>query len=277
MARLTAKERAKLPDSAFAYVDARGRRLLPINDEAHVRNALSRFEQVRFDDDAARERARRRLLNAAKKFGIVPVGFVTGQLESERALGARRGPAALPTGVVTFLMTDIEGSTALLGHLGDGYGDVLDRVRAVQRRSIAGRGGREIDVRGDEVFAVFEDAGAAVEAAVEIQRALAAEAWPDERPVRVRAGLHSGRPTLTETGYIGLAVHTAARVCTAAHGSQVVLTEATLAAVERAAPSGVRFRALGEHRLHGLSGPHALFQVEADGLDTDFPPLRGAD
>ena len=275
MARLTAKERAKLPDSAFAYIDARGRRRLPINDVARVRAALARFEQVHFEDDAARERARKRLLNAAKKFGIVPVGFVTGQLESERALGARRGPAALPTGVVTFLMTDIEGSTTLLRRLGDGYGDVLDRVRAIQRRSIARRGGREIDVRADELFAVFEDASAAVEAAVEIQRSLAAEVWPDENRVRVRAGIHSGRPTLTQTGYIGLAVHTAARVCTVAHGSQVVVTEEARSAVERSGPAGLRLRPLGEHHLRGLADPKALFQVEADGLLAEFPPLRG--
>src|SRR2546423_6723869 len=83
MAKLSSSERAKLPDSAFAYIDSSGRRRLPINDQAHVRNALARFERVRFEDDAARERARKRLLNAAKKYGIVPVGFITGQLRSE--------------------------------------------------------------------------------------------------------------------------------------------------------------------------------------------------
>ncbi|HEY5861273.1 MAG TPA: DUF6582 domain-containing protein, partial [Actinomycetota bacterium] len=113
MARLSAKERAGLPDRAFAYIDARGNRRLPINDEAHVRAALGRFERVRFDDDAERERARKRLLNAAKKYGIVPVGFITGQLRSERTA---RTPdfSTFPTGAVTFLLTDIEGSTALL-------------------------------------------------------------------------------------------------------------------------------------------------------------------
>src|SRR5213080_1783546 len=93
MARLSASERASLPDSAFAYVDSRGQRRLPIHDQAHVRNALARFERVRFEDDAARERARKRLLNAAKKYGIVPVGFITGQLRSERTQAAADGAA----------------------------------------------------------------------------------------------------------------------------------------------------------------------------------------
>ena len=106
MARLTDRERAKLPDRAFAYVDSSGKRRLPIHDEAHVRNALARFSQVRFETDKDRDAARHRLLEAAKKHGIMPVGFVTSQLRAQRS-----GPR-LPTGAVTFLLTDIEGSTA---------------------------------------------------------------------------------------------------------------------------------------------------------------------
>src|SRR5215207_8078179 len=101
MPPLGAKERAQLPDSAFAYIDGRGRRRLPINDAAHVRNALARFNQVAFEDEAARDRARTRLLRAAKRFGIVPVGFIAGQLESERELGRRAEPRHLPSGFVT--------------------------------------------------------------------------------------------------------------------------------------------------------------------------------
>ena len=132
MARLSTRERAKLPDKAFAYIDGDGHRRLPIHDEAHVRDALGRFERVRFEDDAARERARRRLLNAAKRYGIVPVGFITGQLRSERNA---RGPdfSTFPTGTVTFLMTDIEGSTLLLRELGEDYAAVLKDVRAIIR------------------------------------------------------------------------------------------------------------------------------------------------
>src|SRR5437879_11843139 len=107
MALLDAKARAQLPDGAFAYVDSRGRRRLPINDEAHVRNALARFNQVDFENDPARERARKRLLNAAKKYGIVPSGFITGQLHSARAQATHAAP--LPNGSVTLLMTDLEG------------------------------------------------------------------------------------------------------------------------------------------------------------------------
>jgi class 3 adenylate cyclase len=256
VARLTAKERAKLPDSAFADAE---RRRLPINDEAHVRNALSRFEQVRFEDDAARERARRRLLNAAKKYGIVPVGFITGQIERAQTPAA----AALPEGFITLLMTDIEGSTQLLRRLGDRYPRVLDEVRAIQRQSVERRGGREIDARGDEYFAVFEHAATAVDAAVAVHRALAAHAWPDGVAVRVRAGLHSGRPTLTETGYVGLPVHTVARVCAFGEGGQIVVSDEARAAVERSSRDGVRFRGLGQHPLRGLPEPVALFEVEA--------------
>src|SRR3954468_1142196 len=112
VARLDSSKRAMLPDSAFAYVDSRGRRRLPINDAGHVRNALARFDQVDFEDERARERARERLLKAAKKFRIVPVGFIAGQLRSERELGRVQGrvPVQLPSGFVTMLMTDIEGS-----------------------------------------------------------------------------------------------------------------------------------------------------------------------
>jgi class 3 adenylate cyclase len=384
MARLRASTRAQLPVSAFAYVDARGRRRLPIHDEAHVRNALARFNQVAFEDDAARERARTRLLNAAKRYGIVPVGFITGQLESERrdaaagrlvielgragapgeleqrlrrvlrdptltvlhwsdasgsyvdgaghatALPPDGGPrsvtflerngrpmtalvhdptvledprlaetvleavrfvvekervhgqipatstdaAALPTGFVTLLMTDIEGSTALLHRLGDRYGEVLTAVRSMIRASVSRAGGREIDARADEYFAVFERAAAAVEAAAAIQRALGTSRWPEGVEVRVRAGIHSGRPTLTDAGYIGLAVHATARVCSAAHGGQVVASGEARVAADETKPAGVRFRSLGRHRLPGLPEPVALFQVQAEGLRGRFPRPR---
>jgi class 3 adenylate cyclase len=134
--------------------------------------------------------------------------------------------------------------------------------------------GREIDARADEFFAVFERPAAALEAAVAIQRALGAHAWPDGLDVRVRAGIHSGRPTLTDVGYIGLAVHTTARLCSAAHGAQIVVSAATRAAVRESAPAGLRFRSLGRHRLAGLPEPETLFQVQAPGLRVSFPPPR---
>ena len=384
MSRLVSSKRAKLPASAFAYIDSCGRRRLPIHDEAHVRNALARFSQVGFEDDAARERTRTRLLNAAKKYRIVPVGFITGQLQSERsnatagrlvielgragapgeleqrlrsvlrdptltvlhwsdasgayldgtgkpvplpAEGEQRGvtflerqgrpmtalvhdptvlndpgiaetvlaavrfvvekellhgqiqatstdAAALPTGFVTLLMTDIESSTGLLRRLGDRYGALLNDVRGILRAAVLQASGREIDARADEYFAVFEQAAAAIEAAVAIQRALGKRAWPDGLDVRVRVGIHSGRPTLTDIGYIGLAVHTTARVCSAAHGGQIVVSTNTRAAVRTSLPGGIRFRGLGRHRLPGLPDAEALFQVHAKGLRSAFPKPR---
>src|SRR5207247_690681 len=279
------------------------RRRLPVHDKSHVRNALARFNQVAFENDAARERARNRLLNAAKKYRIVPVGFITGLLQSERRaatagrlvieLGRNPAPgelekrlrivlrdptlavlhwsdasgayldgtgkpvalpterdqrgvtylerqgrpmtalvhdptiltdpdlaetvldavrfvvekdrlhgqiqatstaaAALPTGFVTLLMTDIEASTALLRRLGDRYGALLTDVRGILRTALLRAGGREIDARADEFFAVFERAAAAIEAAVAIQRELGNRAWGDGPEVQVRVGIHRGR------------------------------------------------------------------------------------
>ena len=123
MAPLDQKTRNRLPDTAFAYIDSHGRRRLPVNDEAHVRNALARFNQIVFEDEAARSRALTRLLRAAKKYGIVPVGFMTGQLRNQASV------AQLPSGVVTFLLTDIEDSTGLLEQLGARYTGLLAEVR----------------------------------------------------------------------------------------------------------------------------------------------------
>jgi class 3 adenylate cyclase len=287
MPKLNASQRAQLPDSAFAYIDSRGRRRLPIHDEGHVRNALARFEQVAFEDEAARERARTRLLNAARKYGIVPVGFITGQLRSERQhavtgkyashreVEARSSDVAtLPTGFVTFLLTDIERSTTILQELGDGYAAVLKGVRDIVRQSVVTKGGQEVDARADEFFAVFPRAAGAIEAALALQLALSERNWPHDVTVRVRAGVHSGRPTLTDTGYVGLPVHTAARVCSAGHGGQVVVSGETETALGREALPGVALRSLGWHQLAGLSRPEQLFQLEAEGLLRDFPPLR---
>ena len=273
MATLSARERASLPDRAFAHIDSSGNRRLPIHDESHVRNALARFERVKFENDAARERARRRLLQAAKRYGIVPVGFMDGQLRSER--NARTPDfSTFPTGAVTFLMTDIEGSTILLRRLEDRYTGLLRDVRAVIRNAARRFGGRLVDAHGDESLTVFERTAASVEAAVDIQRAMRARAWPDDLDVRVRADIHSGRPTLTETGYVGLSVHTVSRVCFVGHGGQILISGRSKAAVERSLPIGVRVRSLGRHRLAGLPQPQPLYQVEAKGLLTRFPALR---
>src|SRR5262245_31158784 len=384
MSQLNAKKRARLPDRAFAYVDGRGRRRLPINDESHVKNALARFNQVIFEDEAARDLARRKLLSAAKKYGIVPIGFITGQLqtqaseatagrlvielgrvetpveferklrvalrdptlvvlqwseaasgyldgrgrvaplpaeggervvtllerqgrpmtalvhdravlanpdlvktvtaavqlavENERLRGQVEARASevrtLPTGSVTFLLTDIEASTGLLQRLGDRYAALLADVRGIIRVTVDRGGGREVDSRADEFFGVFERAAPALEVALAVERAVRERAWPDDVAVRLRIGLHSGRPTLTDAGYVGLAVHTVARICSAGHGGQIVISAATRDALRRARPAGVRFRSLGSHRLRGLREPLPLYQVEAAGMITRFPPPR---
>ena len=275
MPRLGPTERASLPDRAFAYIDASGRRRLPIHDAAHVRNALARFDQVAFEDDEARDAARLRLLRAAKRFKIVPVGFIAGQLESERALGARaEGQAALPAGFVTMLMTDIEGSTELVRRLGDGYGALIDEVWGLLRHAVTERGGHGVEARADEFFAVFEAPAGALEAAVAMQRELLARTWDDDLVVKVRIGVHSGYPTSTDTNYIGLDVHVTARICAVGHGGQVVVSANTREAVRGAVPSGVRFRALGSHRLRGIPEAVPLYQVLAKGLPGRFPPLR---
>jgi class 3 adenylate cyclase len=274
VARLESTDRAKLPASAFAYVDAQGRRRLPIHDAAHVRNALARFNQVKFDDEQAREQARTKLLRAAKRFGIVPVGFITGEFESERQRGRRGDPRHLPSGFVTMLLTDVEGSTALLHRLGDGYGALLDGVRTILEGAAVDRGGHVVETRADEFFAAFERPSDALDAAVAMQRTLREQRWVDEVEVRVRVGIHSGYPKRAAPNYIGMAVHTASRVCGVAHGGQIVVSGDTKTAVHGSVPAGVRFRSLGQFRLRGLPEAVALYQLAAKGLITRFPPPR---
>jgi class 3 adenylate cyclase len=278
MAKLSDAQRAKLPKSAFAYIDSRGRRRLPIYDEAHIRSALGRFNQVHFESDAAREQARTRLLRAAKRIGVLPVGFIEAQLRTERRRGqedthARRA-ANLPRGAVTFLMTDIEGSTTLLADLGDRYGALLADVRRLIRAQVRRAGGHEVEVHADDFLAVFARTPASLDAALAIQRRMRDKSWPDDREVRVRIGIHRGHPTLTETGYIGLSVHAVARVCQAAHGGQILASRSAREATIVALAEGISFRDLGEHKLRGFPRPDVLYQAEAPDLPTEFPPLR---
>jgi len=275
MARLDPAVRAELPDRAFAYIDSAGRRRLPLHDPAHVRNALARFGQVHFEDDEARERARMRLLTAAKRFRIVPVGFIAGQLRSERASPARVDPSGkLPSGFVTMLMTDIEGSTALVHRLGERYRELIDDVWGLLRRAVADAGGHEVEARADEFFGCFEDARGAVDAAVAMQRDLGSRLWPESLDVRVRIGIHSGYPTSTATNYIGVDVHTTARICGVGHGGQIVASANAREGAQIPASDGVRFRRLGSYRLRGIPDEVVLYQITASGLRTRFPPLR---
>ena len=183
----------------------------------------------------------------------------------------------LPTGTVTFLFTDIEGSTGLLQALGDRYGTILDEHAAILRRAVADHGGVEVSTHGDAFFVVFTSPPAAVRAAVAAQRALAAHDWSPAPPVRVRMGVHTGEGTLGGDDYVGLDVHRAARIADAAHGGQVIVSDATRGLVQHALPDGVSLRDLGVHRLRGLADPEALHELAVEGLRADFPPPRTLD
>src|SRR3990170_1416494 len=172
---------------------------------------------------------------------------------------------ALPTGVVTFLFTDVEGSTRLLRELGDAYADALHDHRRILRAAFTAHEGVEVDTQGDAFFVAYGRASDAVSAAVDGQRALA------DGPITVRMGLHTGEPRLTDEGYVGLDVHKGARIATVGHGGQVLRSQATHALVD----TGVRD--LGPHRLKDLTTPERIFQLEIDGLSSEFPPLKTLD
>jgi predicted ATPase/class 3 adenylate cyclase len=172
------------------------------------------------------------------------------------------------------LFTDIEGSTALLSRLGDRYGEALSAHRVLLRAAIRAWGGREMGTEGDSFFVVFESAGEAVGGALAAQRALAGHDWPGGLAVRVRMGLHSGEPARHEGSYVGMDVHRAARIAAAAHGGQVVLSEAARVLAEPRLPAGMSVWDLGFHRLKDISAPERLYQLAGPGLQEQFPPLK---
>ena len=181
----------------------------------------------------------------------------------------------LPTGTVTLLFSDIEGSTALLGRLGERYGEALSAQRVLMRAAISASRGREMGTEGDSFFVVFESAGDAVRCCLAAQRALAGHDWPGGVAVRVRMGLHSGEPAVQEDDYVGMDVHRAARIAAAAHGGQVVLSEATrLLAESQLLAAEVPVRDLGWHRLKDIEAPERIYQLVAPGLPDQFPPLK---
>jgi len=182
--------------------------------------------------------------------------------------------AELPVGTVTLLFTDIEGSTRLLQQLGDRYTDVLAQHDRLLRAAVDAHGGRVVDTQGDAFFVAFGRAADAVTAAAAAQRALAAHRWPDDAEPRVRMGLHTGEPTSSGGGYVGLDVHRGARICAAGHGGQVLLSDAVRALAGRALPEGVGLRDLGEHRLKDLQQPERIFQLVIPDLRSEFPAIR---
>ena len=185
--------------------------------------------------------------------------------------------AQLPTGTVTYLFTDIEGSTRLVHRLGDRFDQLLAVHNELIRAAIATSGGTEVSTEGDAFFAVFPTAPLAVAAAVDAQRALATEAWPEDAQIRVRMGLHTGEGRLGGDNYAGVDVHRAARIAGAGHGGQVLLSEATRALVANGLPAAVGIRDLGSHTLKDLPDPERIWQLEIEGLPADFPMIRTLD
>jgi class 3 adenylate cyclase len=179
--------------------------------------------------------------------------------------------SGLPSGTVTFVFSDIEGSTTLLKALGDRYGDVLAAHRRLMRECFTSRGGVEIDTQGDAFFFAFPRARDAVSSAVEAQRLHASYAWPDGRQVRVRMGLHTGEPAVGSEGYLGIDVVRAARLCTVGRGGQVILSETTRALVGSALPEGVSVHTLGERTLKDIDEPERLFELDIEGGPTPAP------
>jgi predicted ATPase/class 3 adenylate cyclase len=187
----------------------------------------------------------------------------------------KQGRTDLPSGTVTFVFTDIEGSTRLLDRLGARYPGILEEHQRILREAFESRAGVEVSTEGDSFFVVFRSAPEAVSAAVQAQRGLSEHSWPEDAAVRVRIGVHTGEGTLGADNYVGTDLHRAARIAATGHGGQVVVSEPTRALVGHA--EGLSFRDLGEHRLKDLPHLERLYQVVADGLAQEFPPLRSMD
>ena len=186
--------------------------------------------------------------------------------------------ASLPTGTVTFLFTDLEGSTTLLQRLGDRrYAEVLEEHRRLLRAAFKEGNGQEVDRQGDSFLVVFSRAREAVGAAVMAQRSLTKYPWPEGAALRVRMGLHTGEPLGGTSDYIGLDLHRAARICSAGHGGQILVSQAVGILAVPDLPPGVSLRDLGTHRLKDLRDPEHLFQVVHPDLDADFPSLKSLD
>src|SRR5215218_8112788 len=182
----------------------------------------------------------------------------------------------LPIGTVTFLFTDIEGSTQLLKQLRDRYGEALEDHQRIMREAFAEHGGHEIDTQGDSFFVAFRRAKDAVSASIASQRRLAKHAWPEGAELRVRMGIHTGEPAVGGERYVGLGVHRAARICAAGHGGQVLASQTARELLRDDPIPDVSLSDLGEHRLKDLDEPERLYQLVGPGLQEHFAPLKTA-
>jgi class 3 adenylate cyclase len=181
--------------------------------------------------------------------------------------------SSLPSGTVTFLFTDIEGSTELLRKLGDAYGSLLGEERRILRETLGAAGGSEIDTQGDAFFFSFARARDAVAGAVGAQRALGEHEWPHDVEVKVRMGLHTGEPAVGDEGYVGLDVVRAARICSAGHGGQILISETTRALLGSDLPDGVTLLDLGGQELKDI-GEERIFHLALDGQAQSYAPLK---
>ncbi len=244
--------------------------LSPAIEEVVLR-ALAKEPELRFprvrDFAKALEHASQEVLSPR----FTPVLALEHRAEAEQRKSSMQD---LPRGTVTLLFTDMEGSTQLLQQLGDQYADVLSECRQLLRTAFQQWSGHEVDTQGDAFFVAFARAIDAVSAAVDGQRALASHRWPEDVPIRVRMGLHTGEPQHSTEGYVGLDVHHAARIMSAGHGGQVLLSQTTHALVAHSLPEGVSLVDVGVHRLKDLQQPSRLFQLVIADLPTDFPPLK---
>jgi class 3 adenylate cyclase len=188
---------------------------------------------------------------------------------------AGRATVERPRGTITFLFTDVEGSTRLLMSLGERYADLLTAHERTLRAAFGEHHGYEIGTHGDEFFVAFTRASDAIRAAVAAQRSLATVRWPAGVDLRVRVGLHTGEATVRGVSYVGLDVHRAARICAAGHGGQVLVSSATRELIAHAVAPEVTLRDLGVYALKDIARPERLFQVVASDLAGGFPPLRG--
>ena len=209
-----------------------------------------------------------------EKFGLEP-SAETRALYDGLLKGSHTASYTTQTaGTVTFLFTDIEGSTNLLDKLKDQYAAVLTDHHKIMRAAIQKWNGREVDTQGDAFFVTFSRALDAVQCAAEAQREFASHEWIHKKPLRVRMGLHTGEPIIASTGYVGMDVHRAARIGDAGYGGQVLLSQTTRELVVNDLPQGLTIHDLGEYRLKDLKFPTSIYQLIIDGQPAEFPPLK---
>ena len=262
---------ARWSESTAGYLDADGKLLetepIQTQEVTRIDGSRGRLAAMAHDPILAEEGD---LLPSV----VAAVRVVLENADLANSLQAQASDAdRLPTGRVTLLHTDIEGSTELLDALRDRYAPMLSEIRRLLRAFVRSAGGTEIDSRADEFFAAIPNPVAAVTAATNIQRELAGRTWPEGLAVRIRIGLHTGEPERTAEGYVGMDVHLAARVGAAGHGGQIVASDSTRSAFGAAA-DGATFRDLGLYRLKGIPLDVRLYQVDADHSSSGFPPLR---